>query len=326
MDGVGQRPCCAPRTLPPDGTRSRPRLIKPHGPGRGIRQNTGGRVRVPEIVYEMGDAFDEGDPSDGEAPVHEVQLHEFCIDACAVTNAAFATFVRATGYVTAAERAGVSAVFRGAFSGEAKHVVGFVREAPWWLAVEAASWRQPEGPGSSAGSRQNHPVVHVSWDDAQAYCTWAGKRLPNEAEWECAARGGLSGARYVWGDELRPRGQWMTNIWQGRFPTDNTAEDGFVTTAPVKSYRPNGYGLWQMSGNVWEWCADWFDPEYYCSSPRANPPGPATGEGRVMRGGSYLCHDSYCNRYRVAARTFNTPDSTAGNVGFRCASDAPPSR
>jgi formylglycine-generating enzyme required for sulfatase activity len=161
---------------------------------------------------------------------------------------------------------------------------------------------------------QDHPVVHISWNDAQAYCEWAGRALPTEAQWEAASRGGLDGARYPWGEE---RDETRMNIWQGVFPVENTLEDGYLTTAPVRSYDPNAYGLWQTVGNVWEWCADWWDPRYYAVSPENDPAGPIRGTVRVLRGGSYLCHDSYCNRYRNAARSSNTADSSMGNAGFR---------
>jgi sulfatase modifying factor 1 len=270
----------------------------------------------------MGDHFGEGYASDGETPVHEVVVPDLWMDATTVTNASFAAFCKATDYVTEAEELGVSAVFHLAFRGARSDVLHQVAEVPWWLAVKGASWRRPGGPATDLQHLQNHPVVHVTWRDAQAYCVWAGKRLPSEAEWEYAARGGLEAERFVWGRELTPRGRWQCNIWQGEFPRVNTEEDGHLTTAPVKTYRPNGYGLWQMAGNVWEWCSDWFDPGYYAVSPIESPRGPATGTARVMRGGSYLCHDSYCHRYRVAARSSNTPQSASGNTGFRCANDA----
>jgi formylglycine-generating enzyme len=274
---------------------------------------------VPGGTFRLGDAFGEGYAADGEGPVREVWLEDFHVDATTVTNAAFAAFVKATGHVTTAEAEGTSAVFHLAYDGDGRDVLGRAVGTPWWLVVRGASWRHPEGAGSDVVRRQNHPVVHVSHDDALAYCAWAGKRLPSEAEWEAAARGGLVGARYPWGDELMPRGRWMCNIFQGDFPTANTAEDGWATTAPVKSFAPNGYGLHQSAGNVWEWCADWFAPDYYANAPAANPTGPDSGDARVMRGGSYLCHDSYCNRYRVAARSSAPPDSAAANLGFRCA-------
>jgi formylglycine-generating enzyme required for sulfatase activity len=280
------------------------------------------QVLVPGGTFAMGDAFDEGYPADGETPVHPVTLADFRLGATTVTNADFAAFVSDTGHVTDAERFGVSAVFDQTVRAEPRDIAGRVASAPWWLAVAGADWAHPYGRLSSVHELPDHPVVHVSFHDAQAYCRWAGGRLPTEAEWEYAARGGLEGKRFAWGDELQPEGRWLCNIWQGHFPDHNTEDDGYLGTAPVRSYLPNGYGLWCMAGNVWEWCADWFSPQYYSQAPEQDPRGPADGVQRVMRGGSFLCHDSHCNRYRVAARSSNTPDSSASNIGFRWASDA----
>jgi formylglycine-generating enzyme required for sulfatase activity len=307
--------CCGAPDPARDGVVDRPSVIA--GP-RSVR----GQVRIPAGTFAMGDAFGEGYASDGEVPVHAVTLPEFHMDETAVTNAQFASFVKATGHVTDAERFGTSAVFHAVVDARSADIAGPVAGTPWWTAVRGATWRHPEGPLSDVSRRPNHPVVHVSWHDASAYAAWAGKRLPTEAEWEYAARGGLDGNRYPWGDELVTRGRWRCNIWQGDFPRSNTLEDGHLTTAPVKTYAANGYGLWNTVGNVWEWCADWFSPDYYQSSPTHEPTGPELGETRVTRGGSYLCHDSYCNRYRVAARSSSTPDSSAGNLGFRCANAA----
>ena len=316
MDDTVRAPCCAPV-----GAAS-PRQVRPEIETH--PRSTRGQVRLPGGEFAMGDAFNEGYSSDGERPVHSVRVPAFHIDETVVTNAEFTSFVNETGYVTDSEIYGSSAVFHLVVAAPAVDVLGQSAGAPWWINVAGADWRHPEGPDSTLAARQNHPVVHVSWQDAQAYCAWAGKRLATEAEWEFAARGGLAGRRFAWGDELTPNGRWMCNIWQGDFPRSNTKEDGYLTTAPVRRYRPNGYGLSNMAGNVWEWCADWFSSDYYTVSPTEDPHGPMQGEERVMRGGSYLCHNSYCHRYRVAARASNTPDSSSGNLSFRAANDSSP--
>ena len=275
-------------------------------------------VTVPGGTFLMGSQAPDVNPGDGEGPVREVTLDPFDIGRHAVTNGEFAAFAAATGYRTGAERFGWSFVFASFLPGALRRGAQRPDEAPWWCRVDGADWRHPEGPGSDLDQRWDHPVVHVDHDDASAYCAWAGLRLPSEAEWERAARGGLEQVAYAWGDELTPDGQHRCNIWQGRFPVKNTAEDGYLGTAPAESFPPNGYGLYNVAGNVWEWCADWWGTRHD-PGPVTNPQGPPEGTKRVMRGGSYLCHASYCNRYRVAARTGNDPDSASGNVGFRVA-------
>jgi formylglycine-generating enzyme len=280
------------------------------------------QAHIPAGTFAMGDGYGDGNRPDGEDPVHPVYVSAFDIDTTSVTVANFARFVDATGYRTDAETFGYSAVFHLVVAADDADIMGRPAGTPWWVGVRGADWRHPDGSKSDIANREDHPVVHVSWNDAQAYCAWAGRRLPTEAEWERASRGGLEGARFPWGDELLAAdGNWRCNIWQGTFPTQNTAEDGWITTAPVHSFSPNGFGLWQTVGNVWEWCADWFNPNTYASAAGnevvRDPQGPGEGELKVLRGGSYLCHDSYCNRYRNSARSSNTPNSSMGNAGFR---------
>jgi formylglycine-generating enzyme required for sulfatase activity len=280
-------------------------------------------VLLEKNTFLMGTDTTEGFPADGEGPIRKVLVDAFYIDKYPVTNEAFAQFARATGYKTDAERFGWSFVFRGHIPPEqySQIVEDTALVAPWWCKVQGADWQHPEGPDSDIDSRSHYPVVHVSWNDARAYAQWAGKRLPTEAEWEYAARGGLEQKLYPWGDELTPNGEHLCNVWQGTFPTEDTAEDGYSSTAPVDSYRPNGYGLYTITGNAWEWCFDWFHPSFHLLATQVNPAGPSQGKSKVIKGGSYLCHKSYCNRYRVAARTSNTPDSSTTNMSFRCVRD-----
>jgi formylglycine-generating enzyme len=280
-----------------------------------------GMVLLEGGEFVMGNIGPWAYPGDGEGPLRRVRLDPFRIDRHALSNAEFAAFLEETNYVTEAERFGWSFVFAGLLPDDYAPTRG-VAHAPWWRRVEGADWRRPEGPQSHLDGRMDHPVVHVSWNDARAYCEWAGKRLPSEAEWEYAARGGLEAKVFPWGDELEPDGEHKMNVWQGAFPRENTCADGFYGTCPVGAYPANGYGVHNMTGNVWEWCADWYSPDFHTRDRRTNPQGPPRGTNRSTRGGSYLCHHSYCRRYRVAARNSLQPESTTGNTGFRCVGDA----
>lgn len=290
---------------------------------RATNGSTTAMIRLNGGTFLMGTDTDEGFPADGEGPIRKVIVDDFYIDQFPVTNESFADFVRATQYQTEAQRFGWSFVFQGHLAQEqclrsaADTVVG----AEWWYKVHGADWQHPEGPDSSINDRMNYPVVHISWNDAEAFAAWAGKRLPTEAEWEFAARAGLEQKLYPWGDDLTPDGQHLCNIWQGEFPARNTAEDGFSGLAPVDAFPPNAFDLYTITGNAWEWCSDWFHPSFHMLATRTNPAGPPQGQSKVIKGGSYLCHRSYCNRYRVAARTSNTPDSSTTNMSFRCVRD-----
>ena len=301
-----------------------------------VGRETNGMMWIPSGTFIMGST--NGQPD--ELPLHPVTLDGFWMDKTEVTNEQFQKFVEATGYVTIAERKPDPKDFPGA--DPAMLVPGSVVFRPpaedpglenhyaWWKYVPGANWRHPEGPGSSIEGREKHPAVHVAWEDAAAYAKWAGKRLPTEAEWEYAARGGLHQLPYIWGDVKEVNGRTPANIWQGKFPLENTAQDGFKATAPVGRFPPNGYGLYDMAGNVWEWCADWYRPNAYQSAEKLNPKGPSDSfdpnepnmPKRVIRGGSYLCSDVYCTGYRPSARMKSAPDTGLSHTGFRCVKNA----
>ncbi len=276
-------------------------------------------LRIVGGEFAMGNDGPDAVPEDGEGPVRRVTVDAFSIGATTVTNREFAAFVRATRYVTDAERLGWSFVFYLQVPEAARRTARQVASGlPWWIPVEGACWQRPEGPGSHVHSRPDHPVVHVSWNDCQTYCAWTGTRLPTEAEWEFAARGGREGARFPWGDELEHEGLPRANVWRGSFP--NAPTDGWVPAPAVAhALEPNGFGLFNTCGNVWEWCVDWFAPGYHFETTAVNPQYVRPTGRRSMRGGSFLCHDSYCNRYRLSARSSNTPESSASNCGFRIA-------
>ncbi len=299
-----------------------------------------GMVWIPGGEFQMGS--EEGSFGDTK-PVHKVKVDGFWADKTEVTNAQFSHFVAATGYVTVAERKPDPKEFPGA--PPEMLVPGSIVFTPpdkpvelndhlrWWRLQPGANWRHPEGPASDLTGREQHPVVHVAYEDALAYARWAGKRLPTEAEWEFAARGGLDGKRFAWGDEFRPAGKFMANTWQGHFPDRNDGADGFKGTAPVASFAPNAYGLYDVSGNVWEWVADWYRPDYFKQSPSNNPTGPADSldpqepgvPKRVQKGGSFLCSDEYCSRYTAGGRGKGEPSSGTTHVGFRLVKSGAPS-
>ena len=307
----------------------------------------------PDMLWIEGGVLNMGgdneQASEDEYPKHQVELNGFWMDATEVTNAQFAAFVKATGYITTAEQkpdweelkkqlppntpkpgddmlVASSLVFKAPAS-----AVRLDDYSQWWVWTEGADWKHPDGPASNIIGKDDHPVVHISWYDAQAYCKWAGKRLPTEAEWEWAARGSLANQIYPWGNEPINQGKPKANFWQGHFPNKNTLDDNFYYTAPVKSFKPNGYGLYDMAGNVWEWCSDFYKNDYYSEIRQGakNPTGPNKGfdpdeplaQKRVIRGGSFLCNDSYCSGYRVARRMKSTEDSSMQHLGFRCVKD-----
>jgi formylglycine-generating enzyme len=304
-----------------------------------------GMVLIPGGVFDMGGDNNQAEPD--ELPKHRVQVSPFYMDITEVTNAQFKKFVDATGYITTAEKkpdweelkksvppgtpkppdsllVAASLVFK-----QSSSPVNLTDYNQWWSWVKGASWKHPQGPGSDIAGKENYPVVHISWDDAMAYCKWTGKRLPTEAEWEFAARGGLTNNIYPWGNEHVNAGKPKTNSWEGKFPYLNNKTDGFVLSAPVKSFAPNRYGLFDMAGNVWEWCSDLYHYDYYKQlegNMVVNPQGPSQSydpqepmtEKRSLRGGSFLCNDSYCSGYRVARRMKSSHDTGLEHTGFRC--------
>ena len=296
-----------------EGTQNKERVL----PVGAVRNEY---VKIPAGTFMMGsDTSTPGTLQDGEGPARKVHLSEFEIQKYEVSNGEFAEFVRETGYVTEAETFGDSFVLDMLLSPEVSEEINqAVKDAPWWLPVKEAHWLQPEGKNTDLEGREDHPVVHVSWNDAVAYCKWrGGGRLPTEAEWEYAARAGLKDRLFPWGNNPHPKEEHWMNIWQGKFPEENTAEDGYISTAPVDSYPPNKFGLYNMVGNVWEWVADWWQVRH-SNVPSSNPQGPPSGTDKVKKGGSYMCHKDYCYRYRCSARSMNTPDSSASNMGLRC--------
>ena len=304
-----------------------------------------GMAYIPGGTFQMGLQPQMGLPGmmDNARPAHDVTVNSFWMDITEVTNEQFAKFVDATGYKTIAERPLNPADFPGVDPAllapgsvvfqSPSHPVSLDDERQWWAYIPGASWRHPEGPNSTIDERMDHPVVHIAWEDTTAYARWAGKRLPTEAEWEFAARGGLNGKEFVWGDEKTPAGNPMANLFQGHFPDNDTAVDGYRGTAPVKRFPANGYGLYDMAGNAWEWVQDWYNPSEYkertqSGTPIHNPTGPSDSDARgryplkVQKGGSFLCTDQFCGRFRPGTRGRGAPDTGNNHVGFRLVMEA----
>jgi len=343
LDSAGSESCCMPQ--------STQRFLQKDQDSVAVNDavndpGNSGMVKIPAGTFMMGGNNDQASPD--EYPRHKVSVDGFWMDETEVTNRQFAEFVKATGYITTAEqKPDWEELKKDLPPGTPKpdesllvpaSMVFLPSEGPvnlndygqWWVWKEGANWRHPHGPGSDITGMEEYPVVHISWYDALAYCKWAGKRLPTEAEWEWAARGGLTDNIFPWGNEAVNDGAPKTNSWDGTFPYENTNRDGYFYTAPVRSFKPNGYGLYNMAGNVWEWCSDWYRADYYkmvnLTEGIANPQGPSDSfdpdepfaHKKTIRGGSFLCNDGYCSGYRVSRRMKTTPDSGMEHLGFRC--------
>jgi formylglycine-generating enzyme required for sulfatase activity len=320
-----------------DGIPSRAAAIQNVAGIREGKSDTTGMVWIAGGKFLMG-----ADEFADSRPVHEVTVDDFYMDSHEVTNAQYARFVAATNYKTVAERPLNAADYPGVPTD--KLVAGSAVFTPsitpvsldnpllWWTYVPGANWMHPDGAASSIKGKENYPVTHISYEDALAYAKWAGKRLPTEAEWEFAAQAGKGNHTYYWGDQLKPGNKWVANIYQGSFPDKNTKEDGYAGAAPVKSFPANAFGLYDLDGNVWEWCQDYYRPDYYSKSVRSNPKGPADSYDpdepgavkRVQRGGSFLCSDDYCIRYKAGSRGKGEVTSGSNNLGFRCVMDKKP--
>ena len=348
VDGRSSAPSASSVTPAPTETTFEPTIEDKTAPAE---KAAAGMVWIPGGEFSMGaqDAHDMNEvgmqATRDSRPIHRVYIHGFFMDKTDVTNAEFAKFVKTTGYVTVAERkprpedypeVPPENLVAGAvvFSGP-DHPVPLTNHLLWWSYVPGANWRHPLGPGSDLKGRDNYPVVDIAYEDAEAYANWVHKRLPTEAEWEFAARGGLSGKPYVWGDEFHPGGRWMANTFQGHFPDKDSGEDGYTGIAPVEAFPANGYGLFDMAGNVWQWTSDWYRPDYYAQLTASggmakNPHGPDSafdpddpGQAKkVQRGGSFLCTDEYCSRYMVGTRGKGEVTTGSNHVGFRCVRDS----